>query len=231
MTTFTFRPLAIGTLALLMFAGNAPSQTASPILNTLEVQKLVASSEPAAHSKLSAHFAALADRYAADATRHASLQPAFAGNSKLAHLAASQAAHCRQLAARNQESASLLRELAAHHSNEAAGIPSSPPPGSDRFQGAARVPADAELAALAARAESAADHHSLAGYFSTIAEQYDRDAKDSATYVVSWRGLGKNPSAPAIAARWERLANQQRESAAEARAAAAMHKEQAAKAR
>jgi hypothetical protein len=43
-----------------MFAGNALSQTASPILNTLEVQKLVASGEPADNAKLSAHFAALA---------------------------------------------------------------------------------------------------------------------------------------------------------------------------
>src|SRR5688572_20652732 len=47
MTTFTFRPLAIGMLAVLMFAGNALAQTAAPMLNTLEVQRLVASSEPA----------------------------------------------------------------------------------------------------------------------------------------------------------------------------------------
>jgi hypothetical protein len=61
MTTFTLRPLAIGTLALLIFAGNALSQTASPVLNTLEVQKLVASSEPGDNAKLSAHFASPAN--------------------------------------------------------------------------------------------------------------------------------------------------------------------------
>ncbi|MDO8793115.1 MAG: hypothetical protein Q7J25_00675 [Vicinamibacterales bacterium] len=192
-------------------------------MTTADVQQLITRGQPADHARLSAHFTAMADRYAAEAKRHASMQPAFAGNSKLAHLAVSQAAHCKQLAARNQESAGVLRELAAHHSKEAAGAASTAPAGSERFQGAVQVPSDTELTKLAASAGTAADHSRLAGYFSTLAAQYERDARDSTTYASSWRKETRNSSSTALAARWERLAKQQSESATEARAAAAMH--------
>lgn len=208
----------------------AQSKPATP-LSTADVQQLISRGQPADHARLSAHFTALADRYAAEAKRHASMQPAFAGNAKLANMAASQAAHCKQLAARNQESAGVLRELAAHHGKEAAGAASVPPVGSERFQGVVKVPTDAELTKLAAGAGTPADHSALTGYFSTLAAQYERDAKDSAAYAKSWRGTTKDPSAPAQAAKWERLAKQQSESAAEAKAAAAMHKDHAASAR
>lgn len=198
-------------------------------LTTAEIQQLIIRGEPGDHTKLSTHFAALADQYAADAKRHAAMRPAFAGNTKLAHMAASQAAHCQQLARRNEESAATLRALADHHRKEAAGVPSTPPPGSERFQSGegARVPSDAELARLAGTAETAADHRALESYFATIATRYDREARDSEQYARSWRSLTKNPSAPALAVRWDGLAKQQRASAEEARAAAAMHKEHA----
>ena len=104
MTTFTFRPLAIGTLALLMLGGNALSQTASPVLNTLEVQKLVASGEPADDGKLSAHFTALSDRYAAEAKRHEAMAKSFVGNPNR-NTGASMSVHCRQLTELNNQSA------------------------------------------------------------------------------------------------------------------------------
>src|SRR5512134_456906 len=97
MTTFTFRSLAIGTLATLLFAGTALSQTASPVLNTLEVQKLVASGEPADHTRLSAHFAALSDRYAAEAKRHEAMAKSFVGNPNR-NTGGGMSAHCRKLA-------------------------------------------------------------------------------------------------------------------------------------
>lgn len=208
----------------------AQGKPAAP-LSAAEVQQLISRGQPADHARLSAHFTAMADRYAAEAKRHASMQPAFAGNSKMAHLAVSQAAHCKQLAARNQESAGVLRELAAHHSKEAAGAASAAPAGSERFQGAVQVPSDAELTKLAAGAGTAADHSKLAGYFSTLAAQYERDAKDSATYANSWRKETRNTSSATLTARWESLAKQQSASAAEARAAAAMHKDHAATAK
>ncbi|MGE0444095.1 MAG: hypothetical protein AB7P99_02625 [Vicinamibacterales bacterium] len=202
---------------------SAQDKPAAP-LSSAEVRQLITRGQPADHARLSAHFAAQADRYAADARRHSTMQPAFSGNSKLAHMAASQAAHCKQLAERNSESAALLKELAAHHAKESAGAVSAPPKGSERFQGAARVPSDPELAKLAGSAATAADHATLERYFTAIAAQYEREAKESAAFAASWRTATRNASSPALAARWERLAKQQSDSAAEARAAAAMHK-------
>jgi hypothetical protein len=217
--------LVVLTVAASLTAQNRPS---APLTGE-EIQRLIIRGEPADHARLSAHFGALADQYAADAKRHATMQPAFAGNTKLAHMAASQAAHCRQLTRRNEESAALLRELAGHHSKQAGGVTSDPPRGSERFQGtgAVRVPPDAELTKLAETAETAADHRTLEAYFTSIAVRYESEAKDSAAYARSWRTLTKNPSAPALATRWDNLAKLQRDSAAEARAAAATHNKHA----
>lgn len=63
--------------SLAALANSANAQTGSPILNALEVQKLVASTEPADNARLSAHFAALADRYMREATRHNAMAQAF----------------------------------------------------------------------------------------------------------------------------------------------------------
>ena len=126
MTTFTFRPLAIATLALLMFAGNALSQTASPVLNTLEVQKLVASSAPADNAKLSAHFTALADRYAAEARRHTTMAQSYVGNPNRS-TGGGMRIHCTRLAELNTQSATTLRALADHHKALATGAASTAP--------------------------------------------------------------------------------------------------------
>ena len=80
MRTVHFRPFVLAAGAALMLvtlANIATAQTPSPILNTLEVQKLVASTDPADNARLSAHFAALADRYAREATRHDAMAQAF----------------------------------------------------------------------------------------------------------------------------------------------------------
>lgn len=226
MTRTSLNAPVLATLVALAlpFGLGAQSKPQAP-LTAAEIQQLITRGQPADHGRLSAHFTALADRYAADAKRHATMQPAFGGNAKLAHMAASQAAHCKQLAASNQESANLLRELAAHHAKEAAGAASQPPAGSERFQSAPRVPSDAELNKLAANASSAADHSALAAYFTTMATQYDREAKESLAFAASWRSQTRVPSAPGLADRWERLAKQQTASAAEARAAANAHRD------
>ena len=220
MTTFRFRPLAIGTLALLMFAGNALSQTASPVLNTLEVQKLVASSDPAAHTKLSAHFAALADRYAAEAQRHEVMERSYAGNPNR-NTGGGMSIHCRRLAELNNQSAATLRELATHHQKLAGGTPSAPPRDGARFQGGAGAsqPTDKELNAWAAKASTPADHRALAEYFQTLAKRYTADASAHAAIAQSYRGTRIAQAADHC----DRIVANARESAKEATAAADMH--------
>ena len=220
MTTFTFRPLAIGTLAVLMFAGNALSQTAPPILNTLDVQKLVASSEPGDNAKLSAHFGALADRYAAEARRHTAIAQSAGGNPNRS-TGGGMSLHYKRLAELNTQSAATLRELAAHHKALAAGVASTVPVGGARFQGGAGAsePTEAELKALAAKAATPADHRALQEYFLTAAKRYTSDADDHAAIAQRYRGT----RIAQAAAHCDRIVANARESAKEATAAAAMH--------
>ena len=229
MTTLTFRPLAIGTLALLMFAGHALSQTASPILNTLEVQKLVASSKPADNARLSAHFAALADRYAADARRHSAMASAFIAAPTRRVSANTASDHCRRLALLNTESAETLRELAAHHEQLASGAATTAPRGSARFQAGAGAPepTDAELSGLAAKASTPADHRALEEYFLTASTRYAADANAHATMAQAYRGT----RIAQAAAHCDRIVMLSRDSAKEATAAAAMHRQLAGVAR
>ena len=220
MTTFTFRSLAIGTVATLMFAGAALSQTTSPILNTLEVQKLVASSEPGDNAKLSAHFTALADRYAAEARRHTTMAQSYVGNPNRS-TGGGMSMHCKRLAELNTQSAATLRELATHHKALVAGAASTAPAGGGRFQGGAGAsePTEAELKALAAKAATPADHRALQEYFLTAVKRYTADANDHTAIARSYRGTRIAQAADHC----DRLVANARESAKEATAAAEMH--------
>lgn len=220
MTMFTFRSLAIGTLAILMSAGDAPSQTVSPILNTLAVQKLVASSTPGDNAVLSTHFASLADRYTADARRHTTMAQSFVGNPNR-NTGSGMSAHCKRLAELNMESAATLRELASHHKSLAAGAASTAPAAGSRFQGGAGAPepTEAELKALASKAATPADHRLLQEYFLTAAKRYTSDANDHTAIAQSYRGT----RIAQAATHCDRLVANARESAKEATAAADMH--------
>jgi hypothetical protein len=220
MTTFTFRPLAIGTLALLMSAGTAQPQTASPVLNTLDVQKLVASSAPGDNARLSAHFAALADRYAAEARQHTTMARSYVGNPNRS-TGGGMGVHCRRLAELNTQSAATLRELADHHQALSAGAASTAPAAGARFQGGAGAsePTEDELKALAAKAATPADHRALQEYFLTAAKRYTSDASDHTAIAQSYRGT----RIAQAAAHCDRIVANARESAQEATAAAAMH--------
>jgi hypothetical protein len=220
MTTFTFRPLAIGTLALLMLAGNAVSQTASPILNTLEVQKLVASGTPADNATLSAHFTALADRYAAEARRHTTMAQSYVGNPNRS-TGGGMSIHCKRLAELNTQSATTLRELADHHKALAAGAPSIAAAGGGRFQSGAGAPepTEADLKALASKAATPADHRALQEYFLTLAKRYTADASEHTAIARSYRGTRIAQAADHC----DRIVANAREAAKEATAAAAMH--------
>ena len=220
MTTFTFRSLAIGTVATLMFAGAALSQTTSPILNTLEVQKLVASSEPGDNAKLSTHFTALADRYAAEARRHTTMAQSYVGNPNRS-TGGGMSMHCKRLAELNTQSAATLRELATHHKALAAGAASTAPAGGGRFQGGAGAsePTEAELKALAAKAATPADNRALQEYFLTAAKRYTSDATDHTAIAQSYRGTRIAQAADHC----DRIVANAREAAKEATAAAEMH--------
>ena len=229
MTRLIFRPLAIGTLAALMFAGTAAAQAPSPILNTFEVQKLVASSAPADNAKLAAHFTALANRYDADAKRHTAMARAFIAAPTRRVPANNAADHCKRLAQLNTDAAKTLRELAMHHETLAAGVPSTAPKGGAKFEGGtgAPEPTDVELSALAARADTPAEHHALEEYFATASKRYTTDASAHVTMAQAYRGTRIAQAADHC----ERLARQLRDAAKEATAAAAMHKQLAGVAR
>jgi hypothetical protein len=229
MRTISIRTAAIGTLALVALAGAAAAQTSSPILNALEVRKLVASSEPADNARLSAHFAALADRYAAEAKRHTAMATAFISAPTRRTPANSAADHCKRLAMLNTQSADTLRELAAYHEKLAAGTPAIPPKGGARFQSGAGAPepTDAELSSLAAKANTPADHHALEEYFLTAAKRYTADANEHTAMAQAYRGT----RIAQAATHCDRLVTQLRDQAKEATAAAAMHKQLATVAR
>src|SRR5262245_41578900 len=108
MRTVHFRPFVLATgaaLALGVLVNTANAQTRSPILNTLEVQKLVASTDPADNARLSAHFLALADRYAIEATRHDAMAQALIASPTRRTPTNTAADHCKRLAALNKQSA------------------------------------------------------------------------------------------------------------------------------
>ncbi len=220
MATFPFRPLATGTLAILMFAGTAAAQVTSPVRSTVEVQKLVASGEPDDNATLSAHFAALADRYAGEAKRHESMAKSFAGSPNR-NTGAGMSVHCLKLAELNSQSATTLRELATHHKKLAGGMPSAPPRDGARFQGGAGAarPTDQDLNSWAARANTPADHRALAEYFQTLAKRYTAEAAAHVEIARSYRGT----KIAQAAAHCDRIVVNARESAKEATSAAEMH--------
>lgn len=138
-------------------------------------------------------------------------------------------AHCARIAGLNTESATTLRELAAHHQKLAAGASSAPPAGSAAFQGGkgAPEPSEKDLTVLAAEATSAADHGALEEYFLTAAKRYRADASEHVALAQTYRGT-RITWASAI---HDRLAELSRESAEEATASATMHEDLAGVAR
>jgi predicted ribosome quality control (RQC) complex YloA/Tae2 family protein len=216
-----FRSLVLA-LAALAVAGTALAQTDSPILNTLDVQKLVASTEPGDNARLSAHFAALADRYAREATRHEAMAQAFIAAPTRRTPANTAADHCKRLATLNKESAVTLRELAAYHEKRAAGTAAPLPKGAARFQAGAGAPepSDDALRALAARASTPADHHALEEYFQTAAKRYREAANDHTAMAQAYRGTRTAQAA----VHCDRLVSLSRDEVKEAAAAAEMHK-------
>jgi hypothetical protein len=228
MRTVHFRSLTIAAAALFALAGSVAAQdTPSALLNSVEVQQLVARAEPGDHARLRSHFTALADRYTAEAKRHTSMSQGFIGNPSR-NLGTGMSAHCKQLANLNTQSATTLRELATYHQTLASGAAATPPPAGARFDAGrgAAAPTDQDLAALAAKASAPTDHRALEAYFLTLAKRYASDATDHAAMATAYERLPRNPGAAASAAHG-RLAKLSQAAAKEANEAAAMHKQQA----
>jgi hypothetical protein len=222
MRTISKRMAVGAALALAALVNTATAQTGSPILNALEVQKLVASTAPADNARLSAHFAALAERYTREATRHDAMAQAFLAAPTRRTPANAAADHCKRLATLNRQSADTLRELAAYHEQRAAGAAAAAPKGGARFQAGAGAPepSDDELSALAARASTPADHHALEEYFQTAAKRYRAAVNEHSSMAQAYRGT----RIAQAAVHCDRLVSLSRDEAKEATAAAEMHK-------
>jgi hypothetical protein len=224
MRTIHFRSLALAAVAALTFAASGAAQDRAPgLLNNLEVRQLVARAEPGDQAQLSAHFTALADRYAAEAKRHISMSQSLIGNPSR-NLGTGMSAHCKQLANLNTQSETTVRELAAYHANLASGTPATPPKDGARFQSGAGAPEPTakELNALAAKASTPAEHRGLEEYFATLAKRYTRDAERHAQFAAAYRNSLRVAHA---AVTHDHLAELSRDAAKEATAAAEMHKQ------
>jgi hypothetical protein len=223
MRTIQIHRTTVAVITLLTLATGAPAQDkGSALLNTLEVRQLVARAEPGDHARLKAHFAALGDRYAAEAKRHTSMAQGFVGNPSR-NLGTGMSVHCKQLAMLNTQSATTVRDLATYHEKLAAGVAATPPGDAARFQAGAGAPepSEKELSALAAKASTPSEHRALLEYFLTLAKRYTADANEHATLAQTYRGT----RIAQAAVHHDRLAALARDSAKGANEAAAIHKQ------
>lgn len=222
MRTIFTRTMFAG-LALVALTTAAAAQDRSRLLTSVEVKEFVTSSRPADHPRLRDHFAALADKYTTDARRYRNIGSAMTGNPNHPPTVPPGTRWIRA-AERAQESASVARELSAHHGRIADGRSSQPPSGAGRFEAGegALAPTDAQLNELAASARTPAQHRSLAEYYTTLAEQQTTAAKRHAVQASTYRAqVRKSYGDPAI--HFDRLPKQSRELADSARAEAAKH--------
>jgi hypothetical protein len=221
--TVHFRSFAIAAIAVVTAAGTSAAQEkSSGLLNSLEVRQLVARGEPDDNARLATHFYALADQYSAEAVRHQSMAQSAVGNPSR-NLGSGMSAHCKRLAELNTQESATVRELAAYHNKLAGGESATPPPNAARFHSGVGAPAptDKQLAELAGKARTPADHHALEEYFRTLAGRYAADAKEHEAFAASLRGT-RIEQAAAI---HSHLAELSRDAAKEASAAADMHKQ------
>ncbi|HEY1303828.1 MAG TPA: hypothetical protein VGF24_09795 [Vicinamibacterales bacterium] len=228
MKTIYIRSLAFTAAVLTAAASVMAQERPAGLLNNLEVRQLVARAEPDDDARLSAHFTALADRYAAEAKRHISMAQSFAANATR-NFGSGMSAHCKRLADLNTQSATTVRELAAYHEKLAGGAPATLPRDAAKFQGGAGAPqpSQKELNELAAKASTPVDHRSLEEYFLTLARRYTTDADNEAALAQTYRGT----RIAQAAVHHDRLAGLSRDAAKEANAAAEMHKQLASVAR
>jgi hypothetical protein len=215
-------------LLALAFASASPAaaQDAAPILNRVDVERFVTSTAPADQAALAAHFRALADRAAADASRHQAMARAVPGGPRTDP--AAMKAHCERLSRLGLEAEGTLRELAAHHAALAGGSASAAPAKGAKYQAGegARKPSPEDAAALARRPATPDTHRALQAYFESFARDYRDQAAVHAAMATHYRTTSR--LAP-VAAHCDRLIERFQAIATEAEQAAAMHRSLAGK--
>ena len=224
----SFSRCAFAAVAVLASATIALAQAPSGVVNKAEVQTLVAAGTPEANAALASHFAALADKYTADAGRHKDMAKAYAGNANRS-VATNIAPHCARLADIAAESATAAREMATyhqHHQQLAGGAAATAPKNAAKFHAGegAPDPTAMDLHHMAMMARTAADHRALEEYFTTIARQSTADADAHVAMAKAYRaGVRKGGSDPAL--HCDRLAKLSRDAAKEAGEAASLHRQ------
>ena len=91
------------------------------------------------------------------------------------------------------QSATTVRELAAYHDKLASGMPAAAPKDGARFHGGAGAPESTskELDALAAKANTPAEHRALEEYFLTLAKRYSNEANEHVTLHKGLAGVAR----------------------------------------
>ena len=228
MTTIRTRILATAVLLLVGIAvASAAQQPATGVLTQTQVRDLAAkAATPAEHAQLRDHFATLATRYEADAKRFAAKAP-LAGNPNR-RSGVDYQRHWTQLGQTAAEMAKSARELAAFHDKLATGAPATSPADSahvghlEAGAGAPRKLTDAQLQKLAASARTPSEHGALVEYFNSLAADYTADASAHAAMAAGYRGNPRGQMTSAVD-HCQRLAQQAKTAAAEARALADEH--------
>jgi hypothetical protein len=221
-----FCRMLAGAVLVSAIAGTAAAQTPPGVLNTLDVQRLVAADTPAAHLMLAKHFISVADAYAADAARYNGLATASSGNPNHPSPSFPELRRMREATAAMELSAAA-RDMATYHQLLSVGTAPVAPADRVRFDGGfgARIPTAPEVAESVAAARTTADHHTLEEYFSTLAKRRSADANEHAAMANRFRVSGQRRGAEAAAMHCDRLASLSREAAKEASAAAAHHRQ------
>lgn len=218
MRTVYGRAAATAAAILTLAAGAAAQDAPSAVLNSLEVRQLVERAEPGDHTRLAAHFAAIGERYTAEAKRHVAMSQGVMADPRRSP---AMRAHCQRLAELNRQSATAARELAGYHEKLAGGAPVAPPRGGASFEGGvgAPPPTESQLDALAAAASTPGDHRALGEYFRTLAARYASDADEHARVAQMYR----NSRVAQVGSHHDRLAALARDAAREATAASELH--------
>ena len=221
-----FSRLLIAGAAMLAMASPLAAQTSSGVLNSVEVKRLVTEGTPAANATLAKHFAALADKYAAEAAAHRVMANAYMGNPNHS-LGGGMSLHCRNLAELATDSAKTAREMVTYHADLAAGAAPEPPKGAAAFDAGkgAPAPTSEELKHLAAAAHTPSDHLALEEYFLTLAKQKTAEATAHATMATSYRVSGQRRGSEFAAMHCDSLAKHARDAAKEATASAELHRQ------
>jgi hypothetical protein len=212
--------------AVVAVAVSASAQTSSGVLNTLEVQRLVAADTPAAHASLGKHFVALADTFRADVARYTALSSAFTGNPNHTFGVDPGARRSRQAKAAAQLAESA-RAMATYHHLLSLGAAPAAPPDRAAFDGGAgaTVPTRAELDQFALSARTRSDHRTLEEYFLTVAHTETANADTHTVMAQMARVSGARNGATDAAAHCDRLVKLSREAASEASAAVELHRQ------